>query len=85
MKKTQIMNYSKRIVFAILIGCLFAIPVGARGAAQTFPIPQTVSPEVQKLIAARPASYWNAHPANIQEWKTWVSRLAKEASKELPQ
>lgn len=79
------MNMSKRIVLTVLIACFSAFPVEAREPAQTFPTPQTVSPEWQKLIAAQPAPYWNAHPANVQEWKTWVNSLAKEAVKGLPE
>ena len=79
------MNMRKAIVLAVLIACCSAFPVQAQEAARTFPVPQTVSPEVQKLIAASPAPYWNAHPANIQEWKTWVSSLAEEAAKGLPE
>lgn len=79
------MNVSKRIVLAIWIACFSAFPVEAREPAQTFPTPQTVSLELQKLIAAQPAPYCNAHPATVQEWKTWINDLAKEAVKGLPE
>lgn len=60
------MNKYQRIILAIMV-CFSVFSAEAREL--NFPVPQTVSPEWQKLIAAQPASYWNTHPANIQEWE----------------
>ena len=79
------MNTCKRIALAIIIACFLVFTAEARESAQNFPTPQTVSPEWQELIAAQPAPYWNAHPATVQEWKTWINSLAKEAVKGLPE
>ena len=45
--------------------------------ARTVPVPDTVSPEVQALVAApyrTPA--WDANPKNAEEWKELVATLA---------
>lgn len=85
MKKAHPMKLSKQIAFAALLACFSAFPAEAREPAQAFPTPQTVSPELQKHIAAQPAPYWNTHPANMQEWKNWVSSLAQKAVEGLPE
>lgn len=79
------MNVFQRTSLAIFIACFSVFTAEARESAQSFPTPQTVSPEWQELIAAPPAPYWNAHPATVQAWKTWINSLAKEAVKGLPE
>lgn len=48
------------------------------------PVPQTVSPALQQLIALAPQPWWNAHPATPQEWKELVGTVAKGAEAFLP-
>jgi monoterpene epsilon-lactone hydrolase len=38
--------------------------------ARTLPVPTTVSPEIQTLIAAAPAGNWNSAPTTVDEWRT---------------
>lgn len=74
------MNKYQRIILAIMV-CFSVFSAEAREL--NFPVPQTVSPEWQNLIAAQPAPYWDTHPANIQEWKEWISNFNKGAVKGL--
>src|SRR5205085_446215 len=37
--------------------------------ARTLPVPDTVSPEMQRLAAGPPAGNWNTWPKTVEEWK----------------
>ena len=37
--------------------------------ARNIPVPNTVSPEMQALVAAAPAGNWNSAPTTVDEWK----------------
>lgn len=76
------MSIWQRFAFVIMVG-FSVFTAEARELSQSFPTPQTVSPEWQKLIAAPPAPYWNTHPANIQEWKELIDKFNKGAVKGL--
>ncbi len=52
-------------------------------AGAGLPDARTISPELQELVGARPAPYWNTHPANAGEWKSWVESFARGAVKRL--
>jgi len=48
---------------------------------RSIPVPATVSPELQAVIAAPyTKDGWNADPKSAQEWKDLVSRLASESA-----
>jgi epsilon-lactone hydrolase len=49
--------------------------------ARTIPVPSTVSPQMQTLIAAAPAANWNSAPTNVDEWRTLS---APSAGRNLP-
>lgn len=49
------MNKYQRIILAIMV---FFSVFSAEARELNFPVPQTVSPEWQNLIAAQPAPYW---------------------------
>ena len=55
------------------------IPVqGAREVpAKTVPVPDTVSPQMQKLIAAPLSATWNVIPKTADEWKAQVDRRCR--------
>lgn len=76
------MSIWQRFAFVIMVG-FSVFTAEARELSQSFPTPQTVSPEWQKLIAAPPAPYWNTHPANIREWKELIDKFNKGAVKGL--
>lgn len=46
--------------------------------AKTVPVPDTVSPQMQKLIAAPLTPTWNVIPKTPEEWKR-SARLGREA------
>ena len=79
------MNFNKQIILGVLASCLFTFQAEAQTSTRNIPLPQTVSPELQRLIMAEPPSYWNTHPATTQEWKAWVTNIAEKAVKGLPE
>jgi acetyl esterase/lipase len=52
--------------------------------ARTIPVPDTVSPQMQKLIAAPLSPTWNVIPKTAAEWKAQVDAGAAAAMKALP-
>src|SRR5262249_51562300 len=52
--------------------------------ARTIPVPETVSPQMQKLIAAPLPPTWNVIPKTAAEWKAQVDEGAAAAVKALP-
>lgn len=78
------MNYARKILLILLSVCAVTLPVGTDVFSHSFPVPQTVSPELRPLIAAAPPDYWNSHPKTPQEWKKWVSGFTDASLKNLP-
>jgi acetyl esterase/lipase len=52
--------------------------------AKTVPVPDTVSPQMQKLIGAPLASTWNVIPQTAEEWKAQVNTGAATTMRGLP-
>jgi monoterpene epsilon-lactone hydrolase len=52
--------------------------------ARSIPVPQSVSPQMQKLIAAPLASTWNVIPKTADEWKAQVNAGAAAVVLNLP-
>ena len=52
--------------------------------ARTIPVPDTVSPQMQKIIGAPISPSWNIFPKTAAEWKAQVDAAAAEAAKRLP-
>src|SRR6266849_10083258 len=52
--------------------------------AKSVPVPDTVSPQVQKLIAAPLTPTWNVIPNTADEWKAQVNAGAAAAIQALP-
>jgi epsilon-lactone hydrolase len=60
-------------------------PPGPRDLpARTIPVPDTVSPQMQKLIAEPLTPTWNVIPKTTEEWKAQVDASAATAMKALP-
>src|SRR5579872_1255116 len=53
-------------------------------AARTIPVPDTVSPQMQKLIAAPLNPTWNLIPKTADEWKAQVDASAAATLQSLP-
>jgi epsilon-lactone hydrolase len=52
--------------------------------ARTIPVPNTVSPQIQKLIAAPLSPTWNVIPKTAAEWKAQVAAGAAATMQTLP-
>ena len=52
--------------------------------ARTLPVPETVSAQVQKLIAAPLSPTWNVIPGNAEDWKTQVNGVTVATMQALP-
>jgi epsilon-lactone hydrolase len=52
--------------------------------ARTIPVPDTVSPQMQKLIAAPLTPTWNVIPKTAEEWKAQIDAVAAATMKTLP-
>lgn len=61
------------------------LDAGAREVpARTIPVPDTVSPQMQKIIAAPLAATWDVAPKTADEWKAQANATAAAALKTLP-
>ena len=76
---------------AIVAIIIFALPAGAQTPAperelpaRTIPVPTTVSPEMQKLMAAPLNPNWNVIPKTTDEWKAQVNAGAAAGMRALP-
>ena len=45
--------------------------------ARMLPVPETVSPQVQKVIAAPLSPTWNVIPGNAEDWKQYQFLMEK--------
>ena len=52
--------------------------------ARMLPVPETVSPQVQKVIAAPLSPTWNVIPGNAEDWKTQVNGVTVATMQALP-
>jgi len=52
--------------------------------ARTIPVPETVSPQMQKLIAAPLTPTWNVIPTTPEEWKAQVNTVTVATLQALP-
>lgn len=64
--------------------CLAVSLAHAQQRPAVLPVPKTVSPELQALIAAPPPPMWNDHPKDAQAWKTWAGNFDAGVEKLLP-
>lgn len=69
------------LVFAATVGrAQTTAPAPRDVPARTLPVPDTVSPEMQRLIGAPPAANWNTAPKTLEEWKAFAAGPAQGAS-----
>lgn len=75
----------KHVMWMVVVLCFVATcDAQAKMRERRFPVPQTVSPALQQLIAEPPLPWWNTHPCTPQEWKTWVKNIAERTERSLP-
>src|SRR5436305_933962 len=80
------MRYARTSLLTIAAISLSA-PAFAQGLdvpAKTLPVPQTVSPQEQKLITAPLRNGWNVTPKTGEEWKPIADAGAEPTIKNLP-
>jgi monoterpene epsilon-lactone hydrolase len=77
--------------FAIATACIFFAPAAMaqtltprEAPARPLPVPSSVSPEMQKIIAAPPNPLWNFNAKSKEEWKTFVSNGEANTVKSFP-
>jgi epsilon-lactone hydrolase len=77
------------ITLAIVLSPLHAtaqtlVPGQRELLARTIPVPDTVSPEIQRQIAAPLPPAWNVSPKTTEEWKAQVDAAAAAVVQSLP-
>ena len=72
------------IVFAIIVVGQDPASGPRKMAARTIPVPDTVSPQMQKLIAAPLSPTWIVIPKTADEWKAQVNAAATATMQTLP-
>ena len=77
-------TYASWLAFAAVALSAPALAQGLDVPAKTLPVPQTVSPQVQKLIAAPLRNGWNVLPKTGEEWKPVADAGAEPTIKNLP-
>ena len=80
------MNTTLRRASAVL-AALFAANAFAQTRdvpAKALPVPETVSPQIQKLIAAPLSPTYNQIPATHEEWKKQIGGVEAATAKGLP-
>src|SRR5437762_4292194 len=81
------MHHRARTSLLVIAAIAFAAPALAQGLdvpAKNLPVPQDVSPHVQKLIAAPLRNGWNVLPKTGEEWKPVADAGAEPTIKNLP-
>ncbi|MEX9952524.1 alpha/beta hydrolase [Providencia rettgeri] len=73
----------RKILFALLVNFMMTFFAFSSSETRQFPIPNTVSTQMQSLIA-KPASSWDVHPKNTQEWNQWVQDFDTAIETTLP-
>lgn len=56
----------------------------SQAGMRELPAPNTVSPEMQKLTEEPPLPFWDLHPKNQAEWKSFVQSIVEATAAELP-
>jgi acetyl esterase/lipase len=87
----NIASFTALLLSAVLIGVLYVVnmataqtPVPLDLPARTIPVPDTVSSQMQKLIAAPLNPMWNVIPKTADEWKAQVNASAAGTLQTLP-
>ncbi len=82
--KGKPMNRVQHILHAIPLGCVLSFPAGAREPVRSFPVPQTVSPELQTSLDSPPPDYGKLRPQHSAERKAWAAEFANRLKAQMP-
>ena len=72
------------VLLAPLAGAQTPLQGARELPARSVPVPETVSPQMQKLIGAPLTPTWNVIPKTAEEWKTQVNAGYEATMKSLP-
>jgi epsilon-lactone hydrolase len=85
---------TRRALLSRSLAAAFVVTVSSQAGAQsppprelparTIPAPETVSPQLQRIVGAPISPTWNVFPKTAPEWKAVVDAAAAEAVKRLP-
>lgn len=84
MKRSQLFLLALALA-SFSLGCANAVENPQEVPSRSIPVPATVSPEIQQMIAAGPMTVWNDHPGSAPQWRDWVGKLAAGAEQGLPE
>ena len=76
--------FAALIAFSTPAGAQTAAPAAREVPARMLPVPDTVSPQMQKIIGAPISPTWNVFPKTAEEWKAQVNAAAAAAARGLP-
>ena len=88
-----LMKFMRRVALLVILpAATAALAAGVNNgsentrqiSARHIPVPSTVSPELQGMIAAGVLPFWNDHPKTKEDWKVWVQQRAESTLKGLP-
>lgn len=75
----------KFAAFGLFAGVAFAQTFAPRSVpARTIPVPDDVSPELQKIIAKPVSTSTSPAPKTTEEWKNFISSIDKDEEKGIP-
>lgn len=75
------MNRIAPVLLAALL--TFGNALQAQSRETTFPVPETVSPELGAMIAAGLPDGWNTPPTTPEAWKQWIDAMTQAQLKSL--
>ena len=81
-----------RLTLLIVAGAAVALTSGqiladqdVRHVERDIPVPATVSPATQAVIARPLSPIWNEHPKSAEDWKVLIARVADNVVATLPE
>ena len=76
------MHYLYRGLVSAVLVLAFVAP--SMGRESDFPVPDTVSPQLQAMIGAGIPRGWDKPPRTTEEWKAWIAAAAEKQKAALP-
>ncbi|WP_294446641.1 alpha/beta hydrolase [uncultured Mailhella sp.] len=76
------MHYLYRGLVSAVLALAFVAP--SMGRESDFPVPDTVSPQLQAMIGAGIPRGWDKPPRTTEEWKAWIAAAAEKQKAALP-
>jgi monoterpene epsilon-lactone hydrolase len=84
MNSTCLARLTVALMAVFMSGQVLADQVARDLREREIPVPATVSPSMQAVIARPLSPIWNDHPKSAEEWKALIARRASEVATTLP-